>query len=98
MDPVWRLHAQARLHWRQWDDEWTVFDDGSGQTHLMDALTAMAVMALELEPASVPQLAARFVEEAGEGASHEVRMRFETTLQDTFTRLAAADLIEPASE
>lgn len=43
----WRLAPRVALHWRRWDTEWVVYDQGSGQTHLTDTLTAMTLMALE---------------------------------------------------
>lgn len=48
----WRLSPLVSLHLRQWGDEWAVFDTGSGQTHLVDTLTAMALIVLESGPSS----------------------------------------------
>jgi PqqD family protein of HPr-rel-A system len=44
---TWRLNALVALHWRNWDDEWVVFDSGSGQTHKMDLLTAAVLTLVE---------------------------------------------------
>ena len=46
----------ASLKWRCWNDEWAVFDVGSGQTHQMDTLTAATLMIVEAAPASTPEL------------------------------------------
>jgi PqqD family protein of HPr-rel-A system len=43
----WQLSPLVSLHLRHWNDEWAVFDAGSGQTHLVDTLTAMALIVLE---------------------------------------------------
>lgn len=43
----WRLSPLVALHLRNWKDEWVAFDTGSGQTHLVDTLTAMALIVLE---------------------------------------------------
>lgn len=45
---TWRLSPLVALHWRRWDDEFVVFDVGSGQTHQLPALTAATLMMLEL--------------------------------------------------
>lgn len=44
---AWQLNELACLHWRCWDDEWAVFDVGSGQTHQVDTLTAVTLMMIE---------------------------------------------------
>lgn len=41
---TWALNPASGLHWRSWDDEWVVFDQGSGQTHLMHPVQAVALM------------------------------------------------------
>ena len=43
----WKLPPLVSLHMRHWNEEWAVFDAGSGQTHLVDTLTAMALIVLE---------------------------------------------------
>ena len=51
----WTLRPGARLLWRSWDDdEYLVFDDASGDTHLVNGVTACILELLEqanLEPA-----------------------------------------------
>lgn len=48
---AWHLNALTSLHWRCWNDEWAVFDVGSGQTHQLDTLTAVTLMTIE--PAAI---------------------------------------------
>jgi len=44
---VWRLNPLSALHYRHWGHEWVVFDAGSGQTHEMDSVAAVALMHCE---------------------------------------------------
>jgi PqqD family protein of HPr-rel-A system len=44
---AWQLNELACLHWRCWNDEWAVFDVGSGRTHQLDTLTAVTLMTIE---------------------------------------------------
>lgn len=37
---AYQLNPAVRLHWASWDDEYVVFDEGSGQTHQMDPVRA----------------------------------------------------------
>ena len=41
------LNSATSLHWRHWDAEYVVFDDASGRTHLLEALTACALLCVE---------------------------------------------------
>ena len=62
LESHWKLNALASLHWRQWEGEWVVFDEGSGQTHQMDTLTATALMAVDAFPISFQELESRVAE------------------------------------
>lgn len=44
---MWRLNPKSALHYRRWGDQWVVFDAGSGQTHEIDSITAVALMHCE---------------------------------------------------
>lgn len=52
----WFLNPLAALHWRCWDEEWVLFDAGSGQTHQMDPVAAATLMAIEAGPVAMPEL------------------------------------------
>jgi PqqD family protein of HPr-rel-A system len=52
----WRLSPLVSLHFRHWNDEWAIFDAGSGQTHLVDTLTAMALIVLESGTSSLKDI------------------------------------------
>ena len=58
-DPEWELAEGSRLHWVSWDDEHVVFDEGSGNTHLLDFLTAEVLKVLEQSRGAVPALVGR---------------------------------------
>jgi PqqD family protein of HPr-rel-A system len=44
------LAEGCRLHWIFWDDEYVVFDEGSGDTHLLDVLSGEVLKVLEQSP------------------------------------------------
>lgn len=56
---LWQLNELAVLHWRQWHDEWVIFDESSGQTLVADALMAASLMALEGGALSLAELEAQ---------------------------------------
>lgn len=70
-----------------------MFDAGSGQTHLMDALTAATLMLIEASPVDLNGLASRL--------SEELLLPGNQALQDALgvvlERLASAGLIETAA-
>jgi PqqD family protein of HPr-rel-A system len=52
---MWRASHGSRLHWREWDGEFVVYDDVSGDTHRLNALSAktleiVAVSGVSLGP------------------------------------------------
>lgn len=52
-----RINPLIKLHWRQFDDDWVVFESLSGQTHQMVPLTAAILMSFESGlPLSIPEL------------------------------------------
>ena len=82
----------ASLHWRCWNDEWAVFDVGSGQTHQMDTLTAVTLMMVDTTPVDLHELVDRVADELFIPANPELF----NALKDTLDRLVAAQLIESA--
>lgn len=55
---MWRLNPRSSLHYRNWGNEWAVFDIGSGQTHEMDTMSAVALMYCENGWITFPQIVA----------------------------------------
>ncbi|WP_165830823.1 HPr-rel-A system PqqD family peptide chaperone [Rhodoferax ferrireducens] len=43
---AYKINPAASLHWASWDDEYVVFDEGSGQTHQMDSVRAFILNTL----------------------------------------------------
>ena len=55
-EPLWIVHRSADICWRDWDGLGAVYDDGSGDTHLVDALSIEFLELLSRQPLSVAQL------------------------------------------
>ena len=87
---VWRLNPESELHFRHWDNEWTVFDVGSGQTHQMDTLTAATLMMFESGPSDISRLASQLADELSLPNNRELS----TALTGIVERLVATGLIE----
>jgi PqqD family protein of HPr-rel-A system len=51
-----RTNPASVLHWRQWDDEYVVFNEVAGQTHVLDTLTACALLCIESGATDLPAL------------------------------------------
>lgn len=47
---VWKVSERAQLHWLDWDAQHLVFDEASGDTHLMDDLGAAVFHCLLQSP------------------------------------------------
>jgi PqqD family protein of HPr-rel-A system len=63
---MWRLPAGVSLLWQSWDeDEVIVFNRASGQTHLLDALSAAVLRRIETAPATTSDLLGYFSESFG---------------------------------
>lgn len=63
--PRWHVPAGTCLLRKSWGDEVVVFNTASGQTHVLDALSAAILEAIEASPASVDMLAHRFGRQLG---------------------------------
>jgi len=55
-EPLWTVHRPGDICWRDWDGLGAVYDDGSGDTHLVDALAIEFLELLSRQPLSVAQL------------------------------------------
>lgn len=86
----WRIHALASLHWRCWDHEWVVFNVGSGQTHLLDEVTAAVLSSIEASPSNTAALSALGLQ----GSINGDPARWPETLNVVLDRLVGAGLIE----
>ena len=58
---IWRLPKSVSLRWQSWDeDEVIVFNRASGQTHLLDALSAAVLRQIEAAPTTIADLRRHF--------------------------------------
>ena len=55
----WKVNSEFPLRWRSWDDEFVVYNSGSGDTHLLDPVAAEALQNLEQESADLSELVVR---------------------------------------
>ena len=53
-----RTNPASALHWRQWDDEFVVFNEAASQTHVLDTLTACTLLCIEGGASEFPRLVA----------------------------------------
>ncbi|MFQ5783567.1 MAG: HPr-rel-A system PqqD family peptide chaperone [Alphaproteobacteria bacterium] len=90
----WRLPEGVRLVWRAWDDEFVVFNTLSGQTHLLDGVSAAILDALERGPATVDELSRRLAERFDLAIDEALRSRI-TTICGRFDNLGLADPDSP---
>ena len=91
---TWQLNKLTSLHWLQWEGEWAVFDEGAGQTHQMNTLTAATLMTLESGPVSLSQLATEVAAELAIPIGEEL----DYALSGILKNLETAGLIEIASQ
>ena len=60
---MWRITKGCQLLWRRWDEEYIVYNSGSGHTHLLDGFGAGLLRCLEEHPSNSQQLATEMGEE-----------------------------------
>jgi PqqD family protein of HPr-rel-A system len=86
---IWQLGELTRLRWRNFDAEWLLFDQGTGQTLLLDGLSASALMALETGPLSGDEIEQQVARDLGLPAPAEQR----EVLRENLRFLAELNLI-----
>ena len=87
--PTWRLVSGQRMLYRCWDGECVLYNDLSGDTHLLDEFTLALLAQLQAAPQDAAQLAAAFGFDSGSGAHDDAVM-----LLDALDDLAALHLVE----
>lgn len=55
----WKVNSGFPLQWQVWDDEFVVYNTGSGDTHMLDTLAAEVLQSLEKKTADLSELAGR---------------------------------------
>ena len=91
MTEIWRSVDPLALHWRTWGEEHVVYDDGSGDTHLLDAEAAAVLLRLTRGPASTDELVTELARELEIEPNQALTSNITITLA-MFKRLG---LIEP---
>jgi len=88
----WGLPEDVSLLWRSWDEEVIVFNRASGQTHLLDALSAEVLKQLERHPASLDELRSHFAGRYGV-ESEKLGERLAEICR-TFDQVGLAELVD----
>jgi PqqD family protein of HPr-rel-A system len=82
----------ARLLWSHWEgDEYVVFSDLSGDTHLVNQVTAEVLRQLEQAALETTDLARRVAKSLGTDSNQQ----FESSLERLLEHLDQIGLIEP---
>ena len=89
---MWRVPHASKLHWRQWDQEFVVYHEGSGDTHRLNELAARALQTLCADALSVEALANRLAQDVPVPPDGTPS----TTLAELLGQLLELGLIEPA--
>ena len=80
------------MHWKAWDDEFVVFDEGSGDTHLLDPLAAELLKILEDSPGQLSGLTRRITARLDLATDPKVVER----MRELMERFVSAGLVESA--
>ena len=86
----WRLLQNGDFHWRRWDDIFTLYNSGSGQTHVLDPLAALVIQLIGEGSRNTSELLQQMAAQLDVEASQEFREK----LQETLFQLDALGLIE----
>jgi len=87
----WSLNSLASLHWRDFGEEWAVFDVASGQTHWFDGLSAAVLMRFQDGPSNIAEISG-FIQLLGVQSSDEVNKQ----IKDIVSQLQSIGLVEVA--
>ncbi len=87
---MWRLTPGQVLACREWDGEAVLYNDLSGNTHLLDGAALDLLFALRDEPADAAGLAGRLADRFDAGDDDLVSL-----IDEMLAALAGLDLIEP---
>ena len=90
---TWRVQPLRSLHWRQFGDEWVLFDEGSGDTHRMDVLSAVVLMCLGDSPCDLAKLSEQVAAETDLPLGEELTRAVAAVVE----KFAGLELIEPAT-
>jgi PqqD family protein of HPr-rel-A system len=86
---MWRLIPGQLLAFWEWDGEAVLYNNLSGNTHLLDDAVIEVLRALRAEPLDAAALAARLADSFGAGADELI-----PDIEDMLADLAKLDLVE----
>lgn len=89
----WMAIPGFSLHWQSWDDEFVVYNSGSGDTHLLDPVAAEALQSLQKRPANLSELARNLAESLEIKPDDKLLTYLERLLSD-FHRLGLVERIK----
>ncbi len=90
---IWRVPDGVNLSWRKLGEETVIFNQASGQTHLLDAFSQWVLRELEQAPAPLAALADRLVREAELDEDLAIRR-----LQEVLAEFDKQGLVESGQE
>jgi PqqD family protein of HPr-rel-A system len=85
----WRS-ISFKLHWKRWDDEFVVYNSGSGHTHVLDPLAALIVQQMSPESCNASTLIQQLALLLNVTGSEDLRK----TVEHTLRQLAELGLVE----
>ncbi|MCS0590973.1 HPr-rel-A system PqqD family peptide chaperone [Massilia norwichensis] len=86
---MWRVVPGQSLVFREWDGEAVLYNDLSGNTHLLDGGAVDVLLALRAQPLDAATLAARLADRFDADAD-----ALPAAIADMLTDLARLDLVE----
>jgi PqqD family protein of HPr-rel-A system len=86
---MWRVVPGQLLACREWDGEAVLYNDLSGNTHLLDGAAIDVLQALRAAPLDAAALAQRLAERFGADAAE-----LSPGIEDMLAELARLDLVE----
>jgi PqqD family protein of HPr-rel-A system len=88
---MWRVVPGQSLVFREWDGEAVLYNDLSGNTHLLDGGAVDVLLALRAQPLDAATLAARLADRFDADADADA---LPAAIADMLTDLARLDLVE----
>ena len=77
---IWQTVNGFRLHWRLLEDQYVVYNSGSGHTHILDPVAALIVHKVIEKPSETGVLIQQVAGLLGLDTTAEVRGEFHQTL------------------
>ena len=76
----WRLVPHANLYWKLFDDQYVVYNDGSGHTHVLDPIAALLIQQLTERSSETRELVQRIAFLLNLEATEDLHAELERTL------------------